>query len=95
MSNTDDQSAPGPHVAQPRYLNAHAATAAALSVNVGIGGGLQLSMASRTTVALATACIGMWIGGVIRSLMSEMAFRKAFFAGMLLLGLHLIARSVA
>lgn len=67
----------------------------ALAVNVGIEGGLQVSMASDTIVALGLACIGMWIGQVIRLRLSPPAFRRGFFTALLLLGLYLALRSVA
>jgi uncharacterized protein len=66
----------------------------ALAVNVGIEGGLQVSMASDTMVALGLACAGMWVGQVIRLRLSASAFRRWFFAALLLLGLYLAARSM-
>jgi len=66
----------------------------ALAVNVGIEGGLQISKASDTIVALGLACVGMWIGQMIRLRLSPTAFRGWFFAALLLLGLYLVARSV-
>lgn len=65
----------------------------ALAVNIGIEGGLQVSMARETFVALVLACTGMWIGQAIRLRLSPTAFRRWFFAGLLLLGLYLVARS--
>lgn len=66
----------------------------ALAVNVGIEGGLQVSKASDTIVALGLACVGMWIGQMIRLRLSPAAFRGWFFAALMLLGLYLVARSV-
>jgi uncharacterized protein len=63
----------------------------ALAVNVAIEGGLQLSLGRAIVSALALACAGMWIGQAIRQRMSPAAFRKWFFAGLLLLGLYLAA----
>ena len=63
-------------------------------VNVGIEGGLQVSMASDTIVALELACVEIWIGQVIRLRLSLAAFRGWFFSALLLLGLYLVARSV-
>ena len=57
----------------------------ALAVNVGIEGGLQVSMASDTIVALGLACVGMWAGQVIGLRLSPAAFRGWFFAALLLL----------
>lgn len=67
----------------------------ALAVNVALDGGIQVSMAGDTAVALGLACAGMWIGQAIRLRMSPSVFRRWFFAGLLLLGLYLVARSVA
>jgi uncharacterized membrane protein YfcA len=65
----------------------------ALAVNIAIEGGLQVSMANDTIVALVLACVGMWLGQTIRLRLSPAAFRRWFFAGLLLLGLYLVARS--
>jgi uncharacterized membrane protein YfcA len=65
----------------------------ALSVNLAIEGGLQLSLASDTLTGLTLACVGMWLGQAIRLRLSPAAFRQSFYAGLLLLGLYLAARS--
>ena len=67
----------------------------AVAVNVGLEGGLRLFPISETLVALALACVGMWIGQTLRLRMSPMTFRRWFFAGLLLLGGYLVARSFA
>ena len=51
-------------------------------------------MAGTTAVALVVACAGMWVGQAIRAHMSTAAFRRWFFAGLLALGLYLVARSI-
>jgi len=66
----------------------------ALAFNVALEGGLNLSMANDTLAALALACVGMWIGQTIRHRMSPVTFRRWFFAGLLLLGIYLVVRSV-
>jgi len=66
---------------------------AALMVNVTLEGGLQRALAGETFAALALACAGMWVGQAIRLQLSPDAFRKWFFAGLLLLGLYLVVRS--
>lgn len=66
----------------------------ALAVNVGAEGGLQVSIATETAVALGLASAGMWLGQVIRLRLSPAAFRKWFLAGLLVLGLYLVARSL-
>jgi uncharacterized protein len=40
------------------------------------------------------ACAGMWIGQLLRERLSPAAFRRWFFASLLLLGLYLVGRSV-
>lgn len=65
----------------------------ALTVNLVIEGGLHLSLASDTLTGLALACVGMWLGQAIRLRLSSAAFRQSFYAGLLLLGLYLAARS--
>jgi uncharacterized membrane protein YfcA len=65
----------------------------ALMVNVTLEGGLQRALAGEAVAALALACAGMWIGQAIRLRLSPDAFRKWFFAGLLLLGAHLVVRS--
>jgi uncharacterized protein len=52
-------------------------------------------MANDTLVALALACAGMWIGQAIRQRMSPRTFQRWFLVGLFLLGLYLMARSVA
>lgn len=66
----------------------------ALAVNVGVEGGFNVSMAGDTIAALGLACVGMWIGQIIRQRISAQAFRMCFFTALLLLGLYLVARSV-
>jgi uncharacterized membrane protein YfcA len=65
----------------------------ALTVNLAIEGGFQLSLASDALTGLTLACIGMWLGQAIRLHLSPRAFRQSFYAGLLLLGLYLVARS--
>jgi uncharacterized membrane protein YfcA len=67
----------------------------ALAVNVGLEGGLRVFPVSETLVALALACVGMWIGQALRLRMSPATFRRWFFAGLLLLGGYLVAQSFA
>jgi uncharacterized membrane protein YfcA len=44
---------------------------------------------------LAVACIGMWLGQVLRLRLRPETFRLVFLLGLLALGLCLIARAVA
>jgi hypothetical protein len=65
----------------------------ALAVNIGIGGGIAVATAGHAIVAVLVACAGMWIGQAVRMRLSQTAFRRGFFAGLLLLGFYLVARS--
>jgi uncharacterized membrane protein YfcA len=65
----------------------------ALGFNVAVEGGLGL-VAKETLVALALAAVGMWLGQRMRRRMSPVAFRRCFFAGLMALGVYLIARPV-
>jgi uncharacterized protein len=66
----------------------------ALAVNVTAAGGLNVSMAWPTVVALALAWAGMWAGQAVRLGLSPTTFRRWFFVGLLMLGLYLVARFV-
>ena len=66
----------------------------ALAVNVGIEGGVHVSAAGETIVALVLSCLGMWIGQAVRLRLSPAVFRRWFFIALLLLGLYLIGESV-
>ncbi len=67
----------------------------ALAVNVGVAGGFNVSNAGVTVAALAAACAGMWVGQTLRRKLPSAVFRRWFFIGLLLLGIYLVARSVA
>ena len=64
----------------------------ALAFNVWTAGALNVSMAASTLGALISASAGMWIGQTLRRRLPAAAFRRCFFAGLLLLGLYLVAR---
>lgn len=66
----------------------------ALAFNVTKAGAFNVSIASATIGALAMACIGMWVGTVLRQQLQPAAFRHWFFVGLLLLGFYLTARSL-
>jgi uncharacterized protein len=67
----------------------------ALSVNVATAGGFDGSMAAPAFVALVVAGAGMWTGQIVRLRLSAGLFRRCFFVGLLLVGVHLIGRSMA
>jgi uncharacterized membrane protein YfcA len=67
----------------------------ALAVNVGVAGGFNVSNAGVTLTALAMASAGMWLGQTLRLKLPSAVFRRWFFIGLLLLGIYLVARSVA
>jgi uncharacterized membrane protein YfcA len=66
----------------------------ALSVNVAAAGGFDISMAASSLVALVLAGAGMGIGQIVRLRLSAHLFRRCFFIGLLLLGVHLIGHSM-
>jgi uncharacterized membrane protein YfcA len=67
----------------------------ALSVNVVASGGFDVSIAAPACIALVVAGAGMWIGQIARLRLSAGLFRRCFFVGLLLVGVHLIGRSMA
>jgi hypothetical protein len=67
----------------------------ALAFNVGAAGALDLSVAGPTVIALLLAITGMWVGQTLRLRLSPALFRRWFFAGLLLLGIYLIAGAIA
>jgi hypothetical protein len=58
------------------------------------GGVLDGGRAAASGLALAPALAGMGLGGLVRSRVSEAAFRLCFFLGLLVLGLHLAVRAL-
>ena len=66
----------------------------ALAVNLMQAGALKLDIAAPSAGALAMAMVGVTIGQSIRTRIDAATFRFCFFAGLLALGLHLLARSM-
>ena len=66
----------------------------ALAVALGGGGFLDAEIGLLAIVALVPALAGMAIGQKIRGLLSERAFRRAFFVALLLLGLYIVGHAV-
>jgi uncharacterized membrane protein YfcA len=64
----------------------------ALAVNLASAGALGVSIAGAALGALATACVGMWIGQSVRMSLRPATFRRCFFVGLLMLGAYLAAR---
>jgi uncharacterized membrane protein YfcA len=64
----------------------------ALALALAKDGMLSLSVAGTSLFALVPALLGMWIGQHIRSRIQAATFRRWFFIGLLLLGLHLAVR---
>jgi uncharacterized membrane protein YfcA len=67
----------------------------ALAASLGHGGSLKADVASPAIAALAMAMVGMWLGQAIRARLDAATFRRFFFAGLLVLGLHILVRSLA
>jgi len=66
----------------------------ALAVSLAGEGAFDLAVASASLVALLPACIGMLAGQWLRARVRPEPFRLCFFAGLLLLGLHLASRGL-
>jgi uncharacterized membrane protein YfcA len=64
----------------------------ALAVNIGMAGALDRASAGTAIMALAAALSGMAAGQAIRRRLSQTAFRRWFFIGLLVLGLYLAFR---
>jgi uncharacterized membrane protein YfcA len=66
----------------------------ALAVNLALASALNLSLGPASLGALAVACLGMWLGQVLRLRLRPETFRLWFLLGLLALGLYLIVRAV-
>jgi uncharacterized membrane protein YfcA len=66
----------------------------ALAINLAFAGALGISVAGASMVALASAAAAMRAGQALRLRLRPEQFRRWFFAGLLLLGLCLIIRSL-
>jgi uncharacterized protein len=67
----------------------------ALSVNLAQAGALKASIAGPALAALALSCAGVWIGQAVRLRLTPATFKRWFLIGLLILGAHLVVRSVA
>jgi uncharacterized membrane protein YfcA len=66
----------------------------ALALNLFLLGAMQASATRLSFLALLPALVGMYLGQVVRSRVSPAVFRYCFFIGILLLGTHLLLRSL-
>lgn len=66
----------------------------ALALMLASDGQLSVSVAGVSLFALLPALAGMWIGQRLRSRIKAEAFRRGFFVGLLLLGVHLTVRGL-
>jgi uncharacterized membrane protein YfcA len=66
----------------------------ALGFNLFLVGAIQASAAGLSLLALLPALGGMYLGQVLRRRFAPEVFRRCFFAGMLLLGAHLLVRAL-
>ncbi|MBM3564759.1 MAG: sulfite exporter TauE/SafE family protein [Alphaproteobacteria bacterium] len=71
------------------------ASTVALLANLVLGGALDWSVGPLALMGTALALAGMALGQRVRAGLDPVAFRKVFFSGLLLLGLYLVARSLA
>jgi uncharacterized membrane protein YfcA len=67
--------------------------ALALSVTLTTGGVMSLELAGASLLAMIPAFAGMYMGQWMRQRVSEAAFRRVFFAGLIALGAYLAARN--
>jgi uncharacterized protein len=66
----------------------------ALAVNLASVSALNLSLGLPSLGALAVACLGMWLGQVLRLRLRPETFRFVFLLGLSALGLYLVVRAV-
>lgn len=66
----------------------------ALATALMAGGQFQASAAGASLLALVPALAGMWLGQSVRIRLKPETFRRWFFAGMLALGLYMLARAL-
>jgi uncharacterized membrane protein YfcA len=66
----------------------------ALALNLASVSALNLSLGPASVGALAVACLGMWLGQVLRLRLHPATFRLCFLLGLLLLGGYLMVRAV-
>ncbi|MFX8024216.1 TSUP family transporter, partial [Acinetobacter baumannii] len=61
----------------------------ALAVNLGQGGAFSAGVGWASLIVLVPALLGMAIGTRVRTWVRPATFRRCFFIGLLLLGVHL------
>lgn len=66
----------------------------ALAASLFHEGAFDAADATSSLFAVLPALGGMWLGQVIRGRISAMLFRRCFFLGLLVLGLHLASRAI-
>lgn len=66
----------------------------ALAAALAYGGAMNVSVAAPSVLALVVALIGMGIGQKIRARVREQTFLTLFYVGLLLIGIHLVLRTV-
>jgi len=67
----------------------------ALAVGLALEGKFNAAVAGGSLLALLPALVGMALGQRIRERMSAAAFRRWFFAGLIVLGLYMVVRALA
>ncbi len=66
----------------------------ALAAALAVSGGFGAQIAGESLFSLVPALLGMWGGTYVRRIVSAALFRRCFFAGVMLLGLHLVLREL-
>jgi uncharacterized membrane protein YfcA len=66
----------------------------ALAVVLFYGGAMHVAVAGPSVLALVVSLLGMKLGQAIRARVEEKTFLLLFFVGLLLIGLHLVLRTI-
>jgi len=61
---------------------------------LGYAGEMHANLAGPSMLALGAALAGMWLGQLVRGKVAPETFRRCFFLGLVLLGVHLALRGV-
>lgn len=67
----------------------------ALAVGLAISGGLNVSLAWGSLLALFPALAGVFIGQVVRNRLQPEVFRRWFFTALVVMGLYMLVRAIA
>jgi uncharacterized membrane protein YfcA len=66
----------------------------ALAAALALTGNFKLATAAGSLLAVLPALAGMFVGTIVRNKLNPEAFRRWFFAGLIALGLYMLARTL-